>query len=34
VHFQSQSNNGKKWVDFVDFKFHLDENIEWHCMQP
>jgi hypothetical protein len=23
----------KKWIDFVKNKFHLDENIELHCMQ-
>ncbi len=23
----------KKWIDFVKIKFHLNENIEWHCMQ-
>jgi hypothetical protein len=22
----------KKWFDFVEIKFHLNENIEWHCM--
>jgi len=22
----------KKKVDFVKIKFHLNENIEWHCM--
>jgi len=23
----------KKWIDFVKIKFHLNENIEWDCMQ-
>jgi hypothetical protein len=23
----------KEWVDFVKSKFHLNENIEWHCTQ-
>ncbi len=23
----------KKWIDFVETKFHLNENIECHCMQ-
>jgi hypothetical protein len=23
----------KKWINFVKFKFQLNENIEWHCMQ-
>jgi hypothetical protein len=22
----------KKWIHFVIIKFHLNENIEWHCM--
>jgi hypothetical protein len=22
-----------KWIGFVKFKFHSNENIEWHCMQ-
>jgi len=22
-----------KWIDFVEMKFHLNEKIEWHCMQ-
>jgi hypothetical protein len=22
----------KTWIDFVKIKFHLNENIEWHCM--
>jgi hypothetical protein len=25
--------NWKKWIDFVKIKFHLNENIEWHCTQ-
>jgi hypothetical protein len=23
----------KNWIDFVKIKFHLNEDIEWHCMQ-
>jgi hypothetical protein len=23
----------KKWVDYLEIKFHLNENIKWHCMQ-
>jgi hypothetical protein len=23
----------KRWIDFVEIKFHSRENIEWHCMQ-
>lgn len=22
----------KKWFDFIEIKFHLNENVEWHCM--
>jgi hypothetical protein len=40
IHFGSTllcitSNNQliKKWIDFVETKFHLNENIGCHCMQ-
>jgi hypothetical protein len=23
----------EKWIDFMNIKFHMNENIEWHCMQ-
>jgi hypothetical protein len=23
----------KKWVDFLEIKFHSRKDIEWHCMQ-
>jgi hypothetical protein len=29
----NQSIDEKKWINFVKIKFHLNENIEWHCMQ-
>jgi hypothetical protein len=30
--YQWRSINEKK-IDFVKSKLHLNENIEWHCMQ-
>jgi hypothetical protein len=33
LHVVTQWNDEHKWVDFVKFKFHLNENIEWSCMQ-
>jgi hypothetical protein len=33
THYQWQWNDEHKWVDFVKFNFHLNENIEWYCMQ-
>jgi len=26
-------NGWEKWIDFVKIKFHLNENVEWNCMQ-
>ncbi len=26
-------NLWKNWIDFVKIKFHLNETIEWYCMQ-
>jgi hypothetical protein len=33
LHILLTINAWKKWIDFVKNKFHLNENIEWHCMQ-
>jgi hypothetical protein len=33
IHDNQLINWWKKWIDFVKIKFHLNENVEWHCMQ-
>ncbi len=33
IHDNQLINWWKKWIAFVKIKFHLNENVEWHCMQ-
>ncbi len=33
AHYKWWSIEKKRWIDFVEIKFHSNENIEWHYMQ-
>jgi len=33
THIINDNERWKKWIDLVEIKFYLNENIKWHCMQ-